>query len=187
MDKRQEKTLKAIYDAFAKLINNKDYDDITIQDILDEANVGRSTFYCHFKTKNDLLLKISNDIFNHVFSNSLKEEKTHDFSKDLLFDYKHLITHILYHLYDENELIKGIFLSKGNTVFLEEFKKHLFFFADSYYKNYPQRKENDLPLSLKKDLLVESFISILKYWISDNFLETPEQITDYFITIFKSI
>ncbi len=117
MDKRQEKTLKAIYDAFAKLINNKNYDDITIQDILDEANVGRSTFYCHFKTKNDLLLKISNDIFDHVFSNSLKEEKTHDFSKDLLFDYKHLITHILYHLHDERELIKGISYLKETQSF----------------------------------------------------------------------
>ena len=187
MDKRQEKTIKAIYDAFTKLINNKDYDEITIQDILDESSVGRSTFYCHFKTKNDMLLKISNDIFEHFFSNSLKEEKSHDFSKDLLFDYKHLITHILYHLYDERDLIKGIFLSKGNTLFIEEFKRHLFAFADSYFKNYPYRKENDLPLPLKKDLLVESFISILKYWISDNFLESPEQITDYFITIFKSM
>lgn len=187
MDKRQEKTLEAIYQAFTKLINNKDYDEITIQDILDESGVGRSTFYCHFKTKNDLLLKISNDIFEHVFSSSLKEEKSHDFSKDLLFDYKHLITHILYHIYDEKDLMKGIFASKGNTVFLEEFKKHLHSFADSYFNNYPYRKENDLPLSLKKDLLVESFISIIKYWMNNDFLESPEQITNYFIDIFKAI
>ena len=68
MDKRTEKTLDAIYDAFTILINTKDYDDITIQDILDKSNIGRSTFYTHFKTKNDLLLKISQDIFEHVFS-----------------------------------------------------------------------------------------------------------------------
>ena len=51
MDKRSEKTLIAIYDAFTILINNKEYDDITIQDILDQSRVGRSTFYTYFKTK----------------------------------------------------------------------------------------------------------------------------------------
>ena len=187
MDKRQEKTLQAIYQAFEKLINEKSYEEITIQDILDEAHIGRSTFYCHFKTKDELLSRISNDIFTHVFSTSLKEEKTHDFSKDLMFDYKHLITHILYHVYDEKHLIKGVFSSQGNTIFISEFKKHLYALANSYYKNYPIRKENDLPLDLKKDVLVETFITILKYWMDNNFLESPEQITNYFIDIFKAI
>ena len=82
MDKRQEKTLDAIYEAFTKLINSKDYDEITIQDILNESKIGRSTFYCHFKDKNELLLSISRHIFEHVFSHSLKEEATHDFSKE---------------------------------------------------------------------------------------------------------
>ena len=82
MDRREEKTIETIYQAFTNLINTKDFDDITIQNILDEAKIGRSTFYCHFKTKNDLLLKISQDIFEHVFSHSLQEEKSHDFSKE---------------------------------------------------------------------------------------------------------
>ena len=187
MDKRQEKTIEAIYAAFSKLINEKPYGEITIQDILDVSHIGRSTFYCHFKTKDDLLLRISHDIFDHVFSSSLKEEKTHDFSKDILFDYKHLITHILYHIYDEKDLIKGIFASKGNTIFIDEFKKHLYVVANSYFQNYPYRKEEDLPIKLKKDILVELFISILKYWMDNDFLESPEQVTKYFIDIFKAI
>jgi hypothetical protein len=39
MDKRKEKTISAIYNAFSKLIRTKDYDDITIQDLLDEASI----------------------------------------------------------------------------------------------------------------------------------------------------
>ena len=186
MDKRTEKTLDSIYEAFTYLVNNKDYDDITIQDILDKSNVGRSTFYCHFKTKNDLLLKISQDIFDHVFSHSLQEEKSHDFSKDNFFDYKHLITHILYHIKDEKELIKGILLSKGNNLFLDEFKKHLYKFSNQYYNNYPYNN-NIIPLELKKALLVDNFIVILKYWIDDDFNETPEKLTEYFISAFYDI
>ena len=185
MDKRTIKTLNSIYEAFTSLINTKDYDDITIQDILDKSNVGRSTFYTHFKTKNDLLSKVSQDIFEHVFSHSLQEEKSHDFSKESIYDFKHLITHILYHIRDEKDLIKGILLSNGNNLFLSEFSYHLTKFADSYFNNYPYSKTNLIPLELKKRLLVDGFITILKYWIDDNFMETPETLTAYFITLIE--
>lgn len=183
MDKRTEKTLDAIYDAFTVLINNKDYDDITIQDILDKSNVGRSTFYTHFKTKNDLLLKVSKDIFEHVFSHSLQEEKSHDFSKESIYDFKHLITHIFYHVRDEKDLIKGILLSKGNSLFLDEFRSHLAKFANSYFNNYHYPKDSLIPLELKKQLLIDEFLVILKYWINDGFNETPEVLTTYFTSL----
>ena len=185
MDKRQEKTLETIYVAFTKLINNKDYDEITVQDILEESNIGRSTFYCHFKNKSELLLSISKHIFDHVFSHSLQEEKTHDFSKDDIYDYRHLITHIYYHIHDEKELIKGILSSNGNQVFLDEFKSHLNSLANSYFKNYPYQSKA-IPLELVKQILVDNFITILKYWMNNEFKETPEEVSDYFVSAFKN-
>ena len=182
MDKRTEKTLIAIYEAFTKLINTMDYNEITIQNILDESNVGRSTFYTHFKTKNDLLLKISQDIFDHVFSHSLQEEKSHDFSKDTFYDYKHLITHILYHIHDEKDLIKGILNSSAEIFFLDEFRCHLKKVAESYFNNYPQ-DNNVIPLELKKAIMIDNFIVIIKYWINDDFKETPEKLTEYYISL----
>lgn len=183
MDKRIEKTRDAIYNAFTDLINTKDYDDITIQDIIDKSNIGRSTFYMHFKTKNDLLLNISGYIFDHVFSLSLQEEKSHDFSKTSVLDYRHLITHILYHIKDKKELFKGILISKGNDIFLDAFKKHLFEFANTYYNNYNYQDSEILPLELKKQLLVDEFIVLIKYWINNDFSESPETLTNYYISL----
>ena len=184
MDKREEKTINKIHSSFVNLINQKDYDSITIQDILDDSNISRSTFYSHYKTKDDLLLHVSNHIFEHVFSKTLEEEKTHDFSKDTFFNYRHLIEHIFYHVRDEKELFKGIMKSNGTKIFMIEFRKQLFKLVDSYYSNYPYNGR--VPLELKKSLAVENFIVILNYWIDNDLKESPEDVADHFMNSFIS-
>ena len=54
-DRRVEKTREALYAALVSEILSKGYDTVTIQGILDKADVGRSTFYGHFSGKEDLL------------------------------------------------------------------------------------------------------------------------------------
>lgn len=55
MDRRAARTRKALHRALMSLILRKGYEAITIQDIIDEADVGRSTFYGHYTGKEDLL------------------------------------------------------------------------------------------------------------------------------------
>ena len=55
MDRRQRKTREAIFNAFTRLLEKHAYNQITVQDIIDDADVGRATFYTHFETKEYLL------------------------------------------------------------------------------------------------------------------------------------
>jgi AcrR family transcriptional regulator len=55
IDRRVARTRMALYDAIAALVLRQDYASITVADILAEANIGRSTFYAHFTSKDDLL------------------------------------------------------------------------------------------------------------------------------------
>ena len=55
-DKRSMRTRKLLGDAFLMLIHEKPIEEVTVQDVLERAGVGRSTFYLHFRDKNDLLL-----------------------------------------------------------------------------------------------------------------------------------
>jgi AcrR family transcriptional regulator len=57
IDRRVVRTRTALADALVALIRRMDYDQITVEDVLTEANVGRATFYAHFTSKDDLLHK----------------------------------------------------------------------------------------------------------------------------------
>jgi AcrR family transcriptional regulator len=56
-DRRVRRTSHALTQALVDLMLEKRYDAITIQDLLDRADVGRSTFYSHYRGKDDLLLR----------------------------------------------------------------------------------------------------------------------------------
>ena len=54
-DRRIERTRRRLKGALAELLAERDYDQITVQNIVDRADVGRSTFYAHYESKEDLL------------------------------------------------------------------------------------------------------------------------------------
>ena len=55
MDRRARRTRAALTSAFAELVLSRGYEAVTIGEISDKANVGRSTFYSHYRSKEDLL------------------------------------------------------------------------------------------------------------------------------------
>jgi len=56
-DRRVLRTKEALHAAFTELVLNRRYDEIQVGDIVDDADVGRSTFYEHFRGKDDLLVQ----------------------------------------------------------------------------------------------------------------------------------
>ena len=182
MDKRVERTKQKVYTAFADLLREGDSKRITVEDILSRANVSRSTFYAHFKTKQDVLDSLSRDIFEHVFSHSLREEKTHDFSKSSVYEYDHLLTHILYHLHDEKELVSVILKSNERSSFLQTIREELLPVA-SFAVSTGLFAKKEVPPRLQESAIIESFIVLIRYWFDTDCKENPETLTSYFFAM----
>ena len=107
MDRRQQKTRRAIFSAFQTLLETNRYDRITVQDIIDEADVGRSTFYAHFETKEALLEAFCGDVFFHLFG----ENACHFTGDGEGLAGK--LTHILWHIREEQRHLSAILRSDG--------------------------------------------------------------------------
>ena len=62
VDRRVRRTRRALGDALLSLLTEKRYEDVTVQDVLDRADVGRSTFYAHFVDKDSLMVEAFRDL-----------------------------------------------------------------------------------------------------------------------------
>ena len=71
VDRRVLRTGDALGDALVDLMHEKSFDDITVQQVLDRAGVGRSTFYVHYRDKHDLFVSDVEEFFE-MFSTVLR-------------------------------------------------------------------------------------------------------------------
>src|SRR5215216_5388227 len=65
-DARVRRTRDALGDALIDLMQEKPFHTITVQDVLDRAHVGRSTFYSHYTDKDDLLMSDVDEFYERV-------------------------------------------------------------------------------------------------------------------------
>jgi AcrR family transcriptional regulator len=65
-DRRVVRTRDVLGDALVALMQKKPFESITVQDVLDRAGVGRSTFYAHYEDKNDLFLSDAAEFFEAI-------------------------------------------------------------------------------------------------------------------------
>ncbi len=182
MDRRVVKTRKAIFDAFKILLETKDYKNISVQDIINEANIGRSTFYSHFETKDDLLKSMCEDIFEHVFSDSLTKEKTHDFS-DGKHKLKDLIAHILYHVKSIEDYIKIARKDQSTNLIIGYFEENIKnIFIDEVIK-----LNQDIPRDYIISQATSSFSNTIIWWLENEEGYSPELVADFYIRLNKEL
>ena len=94
-DRRVQRTRELLQKALIELISERGYDAITIQDIVDRANVGRTTFYLHYSSKDELLIScheamVSEFHFGPFYSLSRDELLSPEAPPGMTSAYRHL-------------------------------------------------------------------------------------------------
>ena len=182
MDRRQRKTREAIFKAFTELLSKKDFNQITVSEIIDGADVGRATFYSHFETKDFLLKEFCHELFCHIFDteNGEGREHRHIFSCD---GSASVFLHLFQHLQKNDNNILELLSSQNNELFLKYFRTNLEELVESHTDVFEMPKNENLPKRFWKNHIVSTFVETIRWWIDSGMKESPEVITEYFFAV----
>ena len=181
MDRRQRKTREAIFNSFISLLSKKNFEHITVGEIIDHADIGRATFYSHFETKDFLLKELCEELFCHIFD-SIEERNNHKH----IFDCNapdSVFLHLFQHLQKNDNNILELLSSKNDELFLRYFKNNLLKLVETQLHLFESEKSNNLPVSYWVNHIASAFVETIRWWIDNGKKETPEILTEYFLGV----
>jgi AcrR family transcriptional regulator len=171
-DRRARRTRELLIHALLELIETCHYDQISVQDIVERADVGRSTFYAHYENKDALLM----GGFEHLLEN-LAQQIQRNSTGELTFEATMLFQHSRGHYEIYRTLLWGtgfeLLIKDGHTALSEKIEtrlRELRFAPDESLVSLPV-----LSCSLAGSLLV-----LLKWWLDNKMPYPPERMNAIF-------
>lgn len=178
IDRRVQRTRQLIQEALVSLILEKRYDKITVQDIIDRANVGRSTFYAHFQDKEDLLAN-GFAAFSHQLNSHL-DVAHHETFADGQSHVLHSID-FFRHANDQFEMHKAMFDGGGAEIMLEIGRQHMMQDIQNHLTELlEENPQLTIPLPLITNFLAGALLSVLVWWLKAERPYSPQEVDDMF-------
>ncbi len=172
-DARVRRTRLQLGTALLNLIIEKPINDVTVQDILDRSGVGRSTFYLHYRDKDDLLVS-QLETFLETMSNSLSDRK--DKSHRVM-----PVAELFAHIGNQNKLYR-VLSDSGHL-------KDFFELAEGYFARGIERRLTEsgrltkVPqreLAARASALSGSLLSLLRWWLDRGEKESSQEMDQMF-------
>jgi len=171
-DRRSQRTRQLVSSAMMELLSEKRYEAITIQDILDRAGIGRTTFYTHYFDKEDVHASMMEQMLEGM-SQQLSERHTgHGIVPSLeLFqhiqqDHKHF--QALAGGPTAERLWETMQTALGRTI------------EQSLLTTRKDKKAPSIPLTEMSSYLAGAFLNLLKWWLKSGMPYPPEEMDEIF-------
>jgi AcrR family transcriptional regulator len=172
-DRRSQRTQQALMDALISLLAVKHYDEISINDIIDRANVGRSTFYAHYQAKDDLL----KSGFGRVLDMLIQHIKFNEVDQDLQLDTTPLFSHAKGHY----ELYRTLVWGSGFELLTKDGHAALSAkFQESFTRLLSGKPEPSIPLDVLSYSMAGNLLILLKWWLDNKMPYSPEYMDEIF-------
>lgn len=171
IDRRVVKTKRAIKEAFAKLLTQKDINDITISDIAAEANINRKTFYNYYSGIYEVVGEIEDDIVRLID----KEVTGIGFQNSLQSPY--LIFEKLTKVINTDTDFFGYLLGMNANVSLESKIADL---LKSKFKMFVLQdvEISELRLNLMTEFIISGMVAVYRRWFNSDRSEPIETISE---------
>jgi len=180
LDRRVVRTRKLLRDAMMELILEEGYDAISIQDITDKANLGRATFYLHFKDKDELLLEVMDQFIENLLAQVPLLSEAHWHFEDS----KHIIK--LFDLAAENyDLFRILTIGSGGISAHRQLQRSIATHITTSIEE--DIKTLDAAPIIPPDFIANHFagslLSTIYWWLENDLPYSVEEMADMFIQI----
>lgn len=185
-DLRVIRTKKLIFTAFINLIQEKDYNSITVQDISDRAMINRSTFYSHFKDKQDVLDQVFSYALTPMFQNIESDilEEGCIIRKERLVK---ILTRIFKMVAKNRSFYVMALEGQNNFGMADCFRNFLTeHFSNIFSRMHVKDGEDVIPMDFIILYIVTTFMSSLKWWIDTNCSMSAEKMARLLMKIISS-
>ena len=169
IDRRAARTRKALHGALMSLILRKGYEATTIQDIIDEADVGRSTFYDHYTGKEDLLRKGFQVLRRELAEAQRAARGKSDSAHDELFGFS---LAIFEHVIAYTDVYLALVGGRGGAVAISELRKVL---SEFVRKELSAARDDAISRELVVQFVVGALMTVLTWWLERKPGLTPSQ------------
>src|SRR5688572_22406638 len=172
-DARVKRTRDALGDALIALMQEKPFETITVQDVLDRAHVSRSTFYTHYSDKDDLLMSDAEEFFE-ALSMALS---AHGDKSDRVFPMREFCAH----LSDVQPFFKALVKSGKFQENMELARGHFARGIERRLSELPRGKS--IPASELPAIAFThagALLSLLTWWLDKGMREPPDKMDELF-------
>lgn len=184
MDRRKARTRRTVRTAFFAILERKRYAQITVQDILDEADIGRSTFYAHYQGKDDLLAQIVDEICAHAVSPAAPET-LHDFTKRT--DPASTVEHILRHIQEQKNGVRAIMTHGGSDALTRHLRDSLARQADESLPEHPNGAAGSVDRAFLVNHIAGSLVETITWWACEGFATDAKQIANNYTALIQPL
>ena len=178
-DRRVRRTQKLLHRALISLVLEGNYDSITIQEILDRADIGRSTFYAHFKRKDELLISGIREL-RDTLESAIQSERSQSKPLEAVIGFS---LPMFQHASEYREVYHALLNTHGWPIFRERLEETFDEIIRRECKAEIQRlkkADSDVPVDLFVHYLTAGFFSVLTWWLGRRSRLTPLQINEIF-------
>ncbi len=173
-DRRVERTREMLQKALIELIAERGYDAITIQDIVNRANIGRTTFYLHYSSKDELFMSCHEDIVSEFHIGPL-----HPLSREELLspETPPEMTSAYRHLEDRRALLYSVFQGKDSLLILRQIRDRSAREIEANLRATFAEADSTIPLDMLANYLAGAQIALMQWWLEKRRFHTPDNLT----------
>ena len=191
-DRRVRRTRRALRKALSDLMEEKGYDQVTIEELTERADIGRTTFYLHYSAKQDLLLEQFGEMIDQLVA-QLSQTPLSAWGQEgeirSVDDHPNRpICMIFQHAADNKDLYQIVLRGEGVDQASERLQVIMTNAVNTFLSHKLGQEDEQIDLKIPIDLFGNYFagamLGVIKWWLEADMPYSSEQMEEIFFQLF---